>query len=207
MVASKIGEHNLWPSIFDIPICKIKNLNDILAKAGKILMIPDELMANKIYLIRGQKAMLDRDLAELYGVETKVLNQAVKRNAGRFPEDFMFQLTAIEFENLKSQFVTSSWGGIRKLPYAFTEQGVAMLSGVLNSETAIRVHIRIIRVFAKMRELLLTNKDILLQLEKMEKKLTGHDEDIALIFKYLKQLLNPPQPSRPKIGFKRKDEQ
>ena len=110
MVASKIGEHNLWPSIFDIPICKIKNLNDILAKAGKILMIPDELVANKIYLIRGQKAMLDRDLAELYGVETKVLNQAVKRNAGRFPEDFMFQLTAIEFENLKSQIVTSSWG-------------------------------------------------------------------------------------------------
>ena len=150
--------------------------------------------------------MLDSDLAELYGVETKVLNQAVKRNAGRFPEDFMFQLTAIEFENLKSQFVTSSWGGIRKLPYAFTEQGVAMLSGVLNSETAIRVHIQIIRVFAKMRELLLTNKDILLQLEKMEKKLTAHDEDITLIFKYLKQLLTPPPTPRNKIGLKRKDE-
>lgn len=153
-----------------------------MAKASKALMIPDELVMNKIYLIREQKVMLDRDLAELYGVETKVLNQAVKRNAGRFPEDFMFQLTSVEFENLKSQFVTSSWGGIRKLPYAFTEQGVSMLSGVLNSETAIRVHIQIIRVFAKMRELLLTHKDILLQLEKMEKKLTGHDEDIALIF-------------------------
>jgi ORF6N domain len=151
-------------------------------------MISNELVMNKVYLIRGQKVMLDRDLAELYGTETKVLNQAVKRNTGRFPEDFMFQLTAIEFENLKSQFVTSSWGGIRKLPYAFTEQGVAMLSGVLNSETAVRVHIQIIRVFAKMRELLLTNKDILLQLEKMEKKPTGHDEDIAVIFKYLKQI-------------------
>lgn len=145
-------------------------------------MIPDGLVMNKIYLIRGQKVMLDRDLAELYSVETKVLNQAVKRNAGRFPEDFMFQLTNAEFENLKSQFVTSRWGGVRKLPNAFTEQGVAMLSGVLNSETAIRVHIQIIRVFAKMRELLLTHKDILLQLEKMEKKLTGYDEDSALIF-------------------------
>jgi len=150
--------------------------------------------------------MLDSDLAELYGVETKVLNQAVKRNAGRFPEDFMFQLTKVELENLKSQIVTSSWGGARKLPFAFTEQGVSMPSGVLNSETAIRVHIQIIRVFAKMRELLLTHKDILLQLEKIETKLTGHDEDIALIFQYLKQLLNPPQSPRPKIGFKRKEE-
>jgi hypothetical protein len=135
-----------------------------------------------------------------------VLNQAVKRNNERFPEDFMFQLTGTEFENLKSQFVTSSWGGRRKLPFAFTEQGVSMLSGVLNSETAIRVHIQIIRVFAKMRELLLTQKDILLQLEKIEKKLTGHDEDIKLIFQYLKQLLNPAQPPRRKIGFRRKNE-
>src|SRR5258707_250853 len=133
-----------------------------MAKATKLLMIPDELVMNKIYLIRNQKIMLDRDLAELYQVKTGVLNQAVKRNADRFPEDFMFRLTAKEFENLKSQFVTSSWGGIRKLPYAFTEQGVSMLSGVLNSATAIRVHIQIIRVFTKMRELLLTHKDILL---------------------------------------------
>ncbi len=119
----------------------------------------------------------------------------------------MFRLTKEEFENLKSQFATSRWGGGRKLPLAFTEQGVSMLSGVLNSETAIRVHIQIIRVFTKMRELLLTHKDILLQLEKMEKKLTGHDEDITLIFKYLKQLLNPLQQPRPKIGFKRKEEE
>ncbi len=107
---------------------------------------------------------------------------------------------------MKSQIVTSSWGGIRKLPYAFTEQGVSMLSGVLNSEVAIRVHIQIIRVLAKMKEMLLTHKDILLQLEKIEAKLTSHDEDIKLIFKYLKQLLTPPQEPGRKIGFKRNDE-
>ena len=120
----------------------------------------------------------------------------------------MFELTQKEFESLRSQFATSKTGrgGARYLPMAFTEQGVAMLSSVLNSETAIRVNIQIIRVFTKMRELLSTHKDILLQLEKMEKKLTGHNADIALIFKYLKQLLNPPQPARPTIGFKRRDE-
>ena len=171
-------------------------------------MIPDELVMNKIYLIRGQKVMLDSDLAGLYGTETKVLKQAVKRNIDRFPDDFMFELTQPEFESLRSQIVTSKTGrgGARYLPMAFTEQGVAMLSSVLNSETAIRVNIQIIRVFTKMRELLSTHKDILLQLEKIEKKLSGHDEDIQLIFKYLKQLLTPPQTPRNKIGFKRKDE-
>jgi hypothetical protein len=124
----------------------------------------------------------------------------------RFPEDFMFQLTIDEFENLISQNATSNWGGRRKLPYAFTEQGVAMLSGVLNSKIAVRVHIQIIRVFAKMKEMLLTHKDILLQLEKIETKLSGHDEDIQLIFGYLKQLLNPPQQPRRKIGFKTSNE-
>lgn len=157
-----------------------------MAKASKALMIPDELVMNKIYLIRGQKVMLDSDLAELYGTETKVLKQAVKRNTDRFPDDFIFELTQKEFESLRSQFVTSKKGrgGARYLPLAFTEQGVSMLSGVLNSKTAIRVHIQIIRVFAKMRQMLLTHKDILLQLEKIEKKLTGHDEDIALVFEY-----------------------
>jgi len=178
-----------------------------MAKATKALLIPDELVMNKIYLIRGQKVMLDEDLAELYQVETKRLNEQVSRNIDRFPDDFMFSLKKREFENLKSQIATSSWGGRRKLPRAFTEQGVSMLSGVLNSETAIRVHIQIIRVFAKMKELLLTHKDILLQLEKIEKKLTGHDEDIQLVFQYLKQLLNPSQPPRSKIGFRRKGEE
>ena len=180
-----------------------------MAKANKALMIPDELVMNKIYLVRGQKVMFDFDLALLYGVETRVLNQAVKRNTSRFPEDFMFRLSEKEWEVLRSQIVMSSkkHRGVVYLPYVFTEQGVSMLSGVLNSETAIRVHIQIIRVFAKMRELLLTHKDILLQLEKIEKKLTGHDEDIQLIFQYLKQLLNPPQSPRRKIGFKRKNEE
>ena len=146
------------------------------------MSIPDELGMNKIYLIRGQKVMLDKDLAELYALETRTLNQAVKRNSDRFPADFMFQLTNGELENLRSQIVISSWGGIRYLPMAFTELGVSMLSGVLKSETAIRVHIQIIRVFARMRELLLTHKDILVQLQSIERKLTGHDEDIALLF-------------------------
>lgn len=173
-------------------------------------MISDELVMNKIYLMRGQKVMLDRDLAELYGVTTGNLNLAVKRNKKRFPADFMFQLTKEELEGLILQIAISKntrRGGIRKLPYAFTEQGVSMLSGILNSDTAIRVHIQIIRVFARMRKMLITHKDILLQLEKIEKKLAGHDEDITLIFQYLKQLLSPPQPSRRKIGFKRNDEE
>ena len=146
------------------------------------MSIPDELGINKIYLIRGQKVMLDKDLAELYALETRTLNQAVKRNSDRFPADFMFRLTNGELENLRSQIVISSWGGIRYLPMAFTELGVSMLSGVLKSETAIRVHIQIIRVFVRMRELLLTHKDILVQLQSIERKLTGHDEDIALLF-------------------------
>jgi hypothetical protein len=168
--------------------------------------IPEEIVVNKIYFIRGQKVMFDDDLAELYGVETRRLNEQVKRNIDRFPPDFMFQLTEKEFQNLMSQFATSRWGGRRKPPLAFTEQGVAMLSGVLNSKSAIQVHIQIIRVFSKMKELMITHKDILLQLEKIEKRLTAHDEDIALIFNYLKQLLNPPQPPRRRIGFKQTDD-
>jgi hypothetical protein len=177
-----------------------------MGRRNDALSITDELVASKIYFIRGQKVMLDDDLAVLYQVETRRLNEQVKRNIERFPADFMFQLTENEFENLKSQFATSSWGGRRKLPFAFTEQGVSMLSGVLNSKTAISVHIQIIRVFAKMKQLLLTHKDILLQLEKIEKKLSTHDDDIQLIFKYLKQLLSPPQTQRARIGFKIKNE-
>jgi hypothetical protein len=172
-------------------------------------MITEEQVAHKIYLVHGKKVMLDFDLAELYAVETRVLNQAVKRNINRFPQDFMFQLTDREWEILRSQFVISKKGrgGVRYLPFAFTEQGVAMLSSVLNSGVAIAVNIQIIRVFTKMREILYSNKEILRQLEKMEQKITGHDEDIVLIFEYLKKLLNPPKPPpRPKIGFRRKDE-
>lgn len=175
-------------------------------KAGKSV-ITDEAIINKIYLIRGQKVMLDKDLAEMYSVETKVLKQTVKRNAERFPKDFMFTLTQKEFQHLRSQIVTSSWGGIRYLPTAFTEQGVAMLAGVLSSSIAIQVHIQIIRIFSKMKELLLTNKDILLKLEKMEKDVKENKEDIAMIFEALKQLLNPQQSKRRLIGFNRKDEE
>ena len=145
--------------------------------------------------------MLDKDLAELYQVETKRLNEQVKRNIERFPVDFMFTLTQAEFENLKSQIATSSWGGSRKMPQAFTEHGVLMLSGVLHSSRAIKVNIQIVRVFVKMKEMLLTNKEILLKLEQMESKSTKHDSEIQLIFRYLKQLLTVPAKPRKRIGY------
>jgi hypothetical protein len=145
------------------------------------LIIPDELVMNKIYLIRNQKVMLDSDLAELYLVETKVLNQQVKRNLKRFPEDFMFQLTAQEFDNLKSQFVTSSWGGKRKLPYVFTEQGVAMLSGILNSDRAIAVNIQIMRIFTRIRQMLADNTDLRLDIEKIKNKLDNQDKNMEIV--------------------------
>ena len=169
-------------------------------------VIADEAIINKIYLIRGKKVMLDKDLSEMYGVETKALNQAVKRNIERFPKDFMFALNQKEFQHLRSQIVTSSWGGARYLPIAFTEQGVSMLSSVLNSSVAIQVNIQIIRIFTRMKEMLLTNKDILLKLEKMEKDVKENKQDIAMIFSALKQLLNQPTPKRRLIGFNRKDE-
>jgi phage regulator Rha-like protein len=168
--------------------------------------LPDESIISKIYLIRGQKVMLDKDLAEMYGVATKVFNQTIKRNLDRFPSDFMFQLTREEYAALRSQIVTLENGGRGKFskydPYAFTEQGVSMLSGVLNSPVAIQVHIQIIRVFTKMKELLLTNKDILLKLEKMEKNVEENKEDIANIFRAIKQLLETPKLKRNTIGFK-----
>jgi hypothetical protein len=187
-----------------------------MAKSTTSLAIAEERIIDKIYLIRGKKVMLDRDLSELYGVETRVLNQAVRRNERRFPEDFMFQLTPKELNDWKSQNVISNKErkGLRKLPLAFTEQGVAMLSSVLNSETAIEVNIQIIRIFSRIRELLLSNKDILIKLEQLEKKLMKQDtrmkkseQEIQMIFAALKELLNPPHEPRPRIGFKRKDEQ
>jgi hypothetical protein len=178
-----------------------------MAKANKSMMVADEMIVTKIYLLRGKKVMLDEDLAELYQVPTGRLNEQVKRNIARFPADFMFQLTKEEFENLKSQFATSSWGGRRKLPSAFTEHGVLMLSSVLSSERAISVNIQIMRIYTKMRELLMTNQEILLKLEQLERKVDAHDEDIQVIFAYLKQLLDPPQEPRPRIGFRRPGEE
>ena len=171
----------------------------------KLISIPDEKILDKIFLIRGQKVMIDRDLAILYGVPTKVLKQAVKRNRERFPSDFMFEMSGKEFQNWRSQFVTSNSTvkmGLRYRPYCFTEQGVAMLSSVLKSKKAIEVNIRIIRVFTKMREVLLTHKEILLKFEQLEKKVTKNDDDIQLIFEALKQLLHTPNPPRKRIGFK-----
>ena len=179
-----------------------------MAKSKNELIIPDEILMSKIYYIRGYKVMLDEDLAELYEVETKQLKRQVRRNIDRFPEeDFMFELNRDEFEILRSQFGSSSWGGSRYMPMAFTEQGVAMLSSVLNSARAIKVNIQIIRIFTRMREMLLTHKDILLKMEQLERIVDGHGEDIQLIFTYLKKLLNPPQEPRPRVGFRRKDEQ
>jgi hypothetical protein len=167
----------------------------------------DESIVRKIYYIRGQKVMLDTDLAELYDVPTKRLNEQVKRNINRFPADFMFQLTAEESENLRSQFATSSWGGRRVAPYAFTEHGVLMLSSVLNSERAVKVNIQIMRIYTKLRELLLTHKDISLKLEQLENQVAQNNEDILTIFAALKELLNPSVEPRPRIGFRRAGEE
>lgn len=173
-----------------------------MEKEKERLVVPQEVLVSKIYYIRGQKVMLDEDLAELYQVETRQLNQQIKRNMERFPEDFMFQLTTEEFDNLKSQIVTSSWGGRRKLPYAFTEHGVLMLSSVLNSSRAVEVNIQIMRIYTKLREMLLTHKDILLKLEQLEQQVVQNSQDIQVVFAALKELLNHPQAPRQMIGFK-----
>lgn len=172
-------------------------------QANKI-MLPDEIISNKIYLIRDVKVMLDKDLAELYGVLTGNLNKAVKRNIKRFPEDFMFQLTKDEFENLKFQFGISSWGGTRSLPHAFTEQGVAMLSGILNSDRAINVNIQIMRIFTKIREVLTDNLSVKLEIEEIKKKLESQDKNIELVFTYLDELIEKQDNPKPRkqIGFK-----
>lgn len=173
-------------------------------------LITEKDIVKRIYTIRGKRVMLDKDLAELYGVETKVLNQAVKRNLTRFPEDFMFQLTEIEFDILRSQFVTSNAGGRRYLPFMFTEQGVSMLASVLNSEQAIQVNIQIVRAFVKMRELLSTSNAMEDKIEKIEKKLLKqghsvkeHTRQIAMIFSAIKQLLHEDEEESKtkKIGF------
>lgn len=171
---------------------------------SKSIAVPDEVVISKIYLIRSQKVMIDRDLAELYGVETKRLKEAVRRNIERFPEDFMFEMNKAEFEQWRKESITESEDrqGLRYAPFCFTEQGVTMLSCVLNSNTAIEVNIRIIRIFTKLREMVLTHKDILLKLEKLERNAVRQDDDIKLIFKYLKELFNPNTEPMRKIGFK-----
>jgi len=176
----------------------------------KSVQLVEGKIINKIYLIRDLKAMLDFDLAELCSVETKQLKRQVRRNIQRFPEDFMFEINKEENDSLRSQFGTLKRGEHSKyLPMAFTEQGVAMLSSVLSSKMAIEVNIQMIRVFSKMRAMILSNKEILLRLEQVEKsmikndaKMKKYDEDIQVIFKVLKQLINPREPPRKRIGFK-----
>jgi len=161
-------------------------------------LMPAVLIEQKIYFIRGLKVMLSTDLADLYGVESRVLVQAVKRNSERFPEDFMFQLENQEVANLKSQFVISSWGGRRAAPYAFTEQGVAMLSGVLNSQRAVQVNIAIMRAFVQLREMISSNKELAKKLQELEKK---YDMQFKVVFDAIRQLMQQPDPKIKKIGF------
>jgi hypothetical protein len=171
---------------------------------------PDEIIMNQIYYIRGHKVMIDRDLAQLYGVETKVLKQAIKRNIERFPEDFMFEMNEIEFVDWRSQFVTSNSDkmGLRYAPFCFTEQGVAMLSSVLNSKQAILVNIQIIRIFTRLRQMLIDNTELRLEIEKIKKKLDNHDKNMEIVFQYLDELLEKKKPAKQRtlIGFKIKAE-
>ncbi len=170
------------------------------------LMLPDEVIVSKIYLIRGEKVMLDRDLAELYGVETKYLKRQVRRNILRFPDDFMFELTQEELQQWRSQFGTSIGDkmGLRHLPFAFTETGVAQLSGVLNSEQAILINNQIMRVFIKMRSMLMDSLILKLDIEEIKKKLQSQDKNIELLFSYLDELIEKKENPTPRkrIGFK-----
>jgi len=162
-------------------------------------MVPVSRIENAIFLIRDEKVMLDQDLAAMYGVETKVLVQAVKRNINRFPEDFMFQLNKDEFNILRSQIVTSSWGGRRTPPYAFTEQGVAMLSGALRSKRAVLVNIEIMRTFVKLRKILATHDELARKLTSLERK---YDKQFKLVFDAIREIMAPKDPPKQRqIGF------
>jgi len=175
----------------------MKNLKSQIVTSK--LAIPPERIERRILLIRGQKVMLNADLAELYEVETKALNRAVRRNLSRFPQDFMFQLTREEAENLRCHFGTSSpWGGRRYNPLAFTEQGVAMLSSVLRSRRAVQVNIAIMRAFVKLREMLASNRDLARRLDEMEKK---YDTQFKVVFDAIRELMKPPEKPRRRIGF------
>jgi phage regulator Rha-like protein len=177
-----------------------------MAKAKASAAIIEEKIVDKIHLVRGLKVMIDKDIAELYGIETKRLKEQVNRNINRFPSHYMIELTKDEYESLRSQNATLKQGAHTKyLPYAFTEHGVLMLANVLKSGRAIEMSIKIIDVFVKLREMLLTHTDILLKLEILEKQVVQNSDEIRTIFEALKQLLNPPQEPRKRIGFKPDD--
>lgn len=171
------------------------------------ILLSEELISNKIYFIRNQKVMLDRDLAFLYSIETRVLKQAVKRNISRFPKDFMFELSPDEFSNWRSQFVTSNSDkmGLRYSPMAFTEHGVLMLSSVLNSDKAIQTNIQIMRIYTKVRQMLLDTTDLKIDILQIQKKLENHEKNIELVFSYLDELTQKKIDEKPrtKIGYKK----
>ena len=175
-----------------------------LTGIGLAVAVSVQLIERRIYLIRGHKVMIDVDLAELYGVPTKRLNQQVQRNRKRFPEDFMFQLTKVEAENLRLQFATSrsGHGGRRTLPYVFTEQGLAMLSTVLNSEQAIEVNVHVMRAFVKLRQMVESNEELNRKFAAVIGKLSTHDKYFRVVFDELKKLTEQPKASRNQIGFK-----
>ena len=164
-------------------------------------LVPYEIIENKIYLIRGQKVMVDNDLAGLYGVDTGYLNRQVRHNIERFPSDFMFQLTKEEYENLKCKFCISSWGGRRSLPLVFTEHGILMLSSVLNSQRAIQVNIAIMQVFVRIKQMLSAHKELAHKLEQLEQKVGKNSKDIRLIFQAIHQLMQPTPGKTSRIGF------
>jgi hypothetical protein len=166
--------------------------------AGQKITVPLERIERLIFIIPGQRVMLDTDLAELYGVETKALNRAFARNRERFPQDFTFQLTEDEFDDLRCQFGTSRWGGRRYRPYAFTEQGVAMLSGVLHSRRAIQVNVAIMRTFVRLRQMLASNSRLARKLDEMEQK---YDHQFKIVFDAIRELMTQPQPKKRRIGF------
>ena len=165
-------------------------------------IVPAEIIQRQIFLIRDKKVMLDSDLARLYGIEAKYLIRQVRRNKDRFPDDFMFELTKKEYEILRCQIGTSRWGGRRYLPLAFTEQGVAMLSSVLNSKRAIAVNIQIMRIFVQLKELMISHKDLAYKIEGLERKFKTHGKKFVLVFKAIRQLMAPlPEKPKPGIGF------
>jgi hypothetical protein len=172
--------------------------------AAGTTLVPAERIERRICLVRGQKVMLSPDLADLYGVPVRQLNQAVKRNIQRFPSDFMFQLSPAEYAVLKSQIVISSWGGVRRArPYAFTEQGIAMLSAVLRSPIAVAVSIEIMRVFVRLRQMLESHERLRKQLEELERRLQHHDEQFAVVFDAIRQVMNADEEemNHPRIGY------
>jgi hypothetical protein len=176
-------------------------LPQVIGMVNKKSLVPVDRIEKAILLIRGQKVMLDADLAALYGVETKMLVRAVKRNINRFPTDFMFQLSKEEFDNLRFHFGTSSdWGGRRYPPYAFTEQGVAMLSSVLHSQRAVQVNIEIMRAFIRLRQMLASHVELARKLDALEKK---YDAQFKQVFEAIRQLMAPPEPKRRPIGFRK----